>query len=87
MAQLRCLSRDCFPGGKKNKIVEVYRYMSEFSLGNIGQIAVNVADLNAAVGFYREILGLKFLFQYPGMAFFNDPSGNTLALMSEIYDE
>ena len=45
--------------------------MSEQRLGKIGQIAINVADLKAAVSFYRDTLGLNFLFQYPGLAFFN----------------
>ena len=58
--------------------------MSELRLNKIGQIAVNVADLEVAVVFYRETLGMKFLFQVPGMAFFEDPSGNLLAFMSEI---
>jgi len=36
----------------------------------IGQIAVTVADLARAVSFYRERLGLRFLFEVPKMAFF-----------------
>jgi methylmalonyl-CoA/ethylmalonyl-CoA epimerase len=45
--------------------------MPELALNQIGQIAVNVADLEAAVSFYRDILGMKFLFQIPGLAFFD----------------
>ena len=45
--------------------------MSELSLNQIGQVAVNVADLEAAVSFYRDTLGMKFLFQVPGLAFFD----------------
>lgn len=45
--------------------------MPELALNKIGQIAVNVADLEAAVAFYRDILGMKFLFQVPGLAFFD----------------
>jgi len=45
--------------------------MSEIKLEKIGQIAVNVANLDAAVAFYRDTLGMKFLFQYPGLAFFD----------------
>ena len=37
----------------------------------IGQIAVNVHDLPRAVSFYRDVLGLKFLFEAPSMAFFD----------------
>jgi methylmalonyl-CoA/ethylmalonyl-CoA epimerase len=36
----------------------------------IGQIHVNAHDLERAVAFYRDGLGLPFLFQVPGMAFF-----------------
>jgi methylmalonyl-CoA/ethylmalonyl-CoA epimerase len=39
-------------------------------LARIGQIAVNVKDLDRAVGFYRDVLGLRFLFQAPRLAFF-----------------
>ncbi len=43
----------------------------KFGLSQIGQIAVNVNDLEAAVVFYRDTLGLPFLFQFPGLAFFD----------------
>ncbi len=36
----------------------------------IGQIAINVHDLDRATAFYRDTLGLQFLFQVPKMAFF-----------------
>jgi Predicted enzyme related to lactoylglutathione lyase len=37
----------------------------------IGQIAVSVSNLERAVAFYRDVVGLKFLFQAPpGLAFF-----------------
>jgi predicted enzyme related to lactoylglutathione lyase len=41
------------------------------SLSEIGQIAVRVSDLDRALKFYRDNLGLPFLFQVPGMAFFD----------------
>jgi predicted enzyme related to lactoylglutathione lyase len=41
------------------------------SQARIGQIAVNARDLPRAVRFYREALGLRFLFEVPGMAFFD----------------
>lgn len=40
-------------------------------LNEIGQIAVPVDDLDRAIGFYRDTLGLRFLFQVPTMAFFD----------------
>ena len=43
----------------------------EGNLNTIGQIAVPVKDLERAVSFYKETLGMAFLFQVPGMAFFN----------------
>ena len=40
-------------------------------LSRIGQIAINVHDVGKALAFYRDILGMKFLFEVPGMAFFD----------------
>jgi methylmalonyl-CoA/ethylmalonyl-CoA epimerase len=40
-------------------------------LSTIGQIAITVTDVDRAVGFYRDTLGMKFLFQAPNMAFFD----------------
>ena len=41
------------------------------SLASIGQIHINVRDVERATAFYRDALGMKFLFQFPGMAFFD----------------
>ena len=42
------------------------------SLNQIGQIFVNVKDLQRAIAFYRDMLGMTFLFQAPpAMAFFD----------------
>ena len=40
-------------------------------VGPIGQIAIPVTNLERAVAFYRDKLGLKFLFQVPNLAFFD----------------
>ena len=41
-------------------------------ISRVGQIAVNVHDLDRAVAFYRDVLGLRLLFQAPpGLAFFD----------------
>ena len=67
-----------------------------FGLENIGQIAIPVKNLDEAVKFYRDVLGMKFLFQAPpGLAFFDCngirllldvPSGeNKLVRSSIIY--
>jgi methylmalonyl-CoA/ethylmalonyl-CoA epimerase len=37
----------------------------------IGQIALNVKDLERAIGFYRDALRIPLLFSAPGMAFFD----------------
>jgi methylmalonyl-CoA/ethylmalonyl-CoA epimerase len=43
-----------------------------FGLAQIGQIAVPVRDIERAVAFYRDTLGMQFLFQAPpGLAFFD----------------
>lgn len=39
-------------------------------LSKIGQIAIPVQQLERAVAFYRDVLGLPFLFQTPNLAFF-----------------
>jgi predicted enzyme related to lactoylglutathione lyase len=39
-------------------------------MSEIGQIAITVSDVNKAVVFYRDVLGLKFLFSAgPNLAF------------------
>lgn len=46
--------------------------MSGPNLTRIAQVAVAVKDLDRAVAFYRDVLGLPFLFQAPpGLAFFS----------------
>jgi catechol 2,3-dioxygenase-like lactoylglutathione lyase family enzyme len=42
-------------------------------LGPIGQIHVSVTDIERSVSFYRDVLGMSFLFRVPGqpMAFFD----------------
>ena len=37
----------------------------------VGQVAINVRDVQRAVDFYRDVLGLRFLFQIPNAAFFD----------------
>jgi catechol 2,3-dioxygenase-like lactoylglutathione lyase family enzyme len=45
----------------------------------LGQVALSVADLPRAVAFYRDVLGLPLLFEYPNLAFF-DQGGVRLML-------
>lgn len=47
--------------------------MSFEGLGSIGQIHLSVADVDRAIGFYRDVLGMPLLFRVPDqpMAFFD----------------
>jgi predicted enzyme related to lactoylglutathione lyase len=51
-----------------------------FGLSAIGQIAVNVKDTDRAVEFYRDTLGMKFLFSAPPSLAFFDCAGIRLML-------
>jgi methylmalonyl-CoA/ethylmalonyl-CoA epimerase len=45
---------------------------SDFGLSIIGQIAVPVSDVDSAIAFYRDVLGMRFLFKAPpGLGFFD----------------
>jgi methylmalonyl-CoA/ethylmalonyl-CoA epimerase len=55
-----------------------------FGLGEIGQIAVPVSDIDRAITFYRDILGMNFLFKAPpGLGFF-DCNGVRLLLDTPV---
>ena len=43
----------------------------QVALDRIGQIAINAKDLARAVRFYRDTLGMRFLFEVPNLAFFD----------------
>ena len=51
------------------------------ALGRIGQIALSVSDMDRSVAFWRDTVGLKFMFQAPNVAFF-DVAGVRLMLGS-----
>jgi len=59
--------------------------VSSVALSQIGQIGLSVSDLDRAVTFYKDSLGMKFLFRAPNLAFFDcggirlmlDPLENT----------
>jgi methylmalonyl-CoA/ethylmalonyl-CoA epimerase len=44
---------------------------TSLQLGRIGQIALTVRDIETSVAFYRDALGMCFLFQVPNLAFFD----------------
>ena len=43
---------------------------TDLALNRIGQVGILVQDLDAAVAFYRDKLGMQHLFTAAGMAFF-----------------
>ena len=65
-----------------------------FGLRQIGQIRIQVTDVDRAVAFYRDVLGMTFLYAFPGMGFFDadgvrlmlvEPEGRAFGGESAIY--
>lgn len=56
------------------------RAIAPVQLGPIAQIAVNVKELARAVTFYRDTLGLRYLFEAPPQMAFFDCGGVRLML-------
>jgi methylmalonyl-CoA/ethylmalonyl-CoA epimerase len=56
-------------------------------LSTIGQIAITVTDVDRAVRFYRDTLGMKFLFKVSNMAFFDCDGVRLMISASEKPDE
>jgi methylmalonyl-CoA/ethylmalonyl-CoA epimerase len=52
----------------------------QLQISRIGQVAIPVHQLERAVTFYRDMLGMTFLFQTPDLAFFQ--CGETRLLLS-----
>jgi methylmalonyl-CoA/ethylmalonyl-CoA epimerase len=50
---------------------------------DVGQIHVNARDLQRAIGFYRDVLGLPYLFEIPGSAFFQAGSVRLMVGVAE----
>jgi len=44
---------------------------SGLAITRVGQVAINVQDVGRATAFYRDVLGLKFLFAAGQLAFFD----------------
>src|SRR3954447_17879766 len=44
---------------------------SAFGLTHVGQIGITVHDLDRAAAYYRDVLGMRFLFSAPNLAFFD----------------
>ena len=54
--------------------------VSSFGLSKIGQIAVVVHDVPKAVAYYRDVLGMRLLFEIPPTMAFFDCAGIRLML-------
>lgn len=57
------------------------------NLSTIGQIAISVSDIDRATEFYRDALGLSFLFSAPPSMSFFDCEGVRLMLTVPEHDE
>lgn len=44
---------------------------ADLHLGQIGQISLTVTDIDRAITFYRDTLGIQSLFRVPNLAFFD----------------
>ena len=60
---------------------------TSFGLARIGQIAVTVGNLDRAVVFYRDTLGMPLLFQVPNMAFFDCGGIRLMLSLAEMQGE
>ncbi len=56
---------------------------TELQIEGIGQIAIAVSDLGQAVPFYRDVLGLKLLFEAPPRLAFFDCGGVRLMITTQ----
>jgi catechol 2,3-dioxygenase-like lactoylglutathione lyase family enzyme len=54
-----------------------------FGLSTIGQIGITVTDIDRAIAFYRDTLGMKLLFQIPNMGFFDCAGVRLMLSISE----
>jgi methylmalonyl-CoA/ethylmalonyl-CoA epimerase len=56
----------------------------QFGLRSLDQVHVPVDDLPRAIDFYRDVLGMVFLFEVPSMAFFS--LGDVRLMLGERLD-
>lgn len=62
---------------------------TDVRLNQIGQISLNAHDVERATAFYRDVLGMRFLFQFPPKLSFFDCGGVRLMISlpeGEEYD-
>jgi methylmalonyl-CoA/ethylmalonyl-CoA epimerase len=53
---------------------------ADLATAPIAQIAIRAHDVARATAFYRDRLGIRFLFEFPGLAFFQ--SGDTRLMLT-----
>jgi methylmalonyl-CoA/ethylmalonyl-CoA epimerase len=58
----------------------------DVGIEGIGQIAIAISDLERSLGFYRDVLGLRVLFQAPPGLAFLDCGGVRLMLTPQLGD-
>lgn len=71
--------RSASPTSEDAPVTEPNPSTPAFGLDRIAQISIVVQDVERAAAFYRDALGIKFLFAFPGLAFF-DAGGVRLML-------
>ena len=74
--------RRWFRAPKHGALAQQERIMSTVGLGRIGQISRTVSDIAQSEAWYRDVLGLKHLFTFGKLAFF-DCGGTRLFLSQE----
>jgi catechol 2,3-dioxygenase-like lactoylglutathione lyase family enzyme/DNA-binding CsgD family transcriptional regulator len=74
--------RAWFQAPKGSALAQQETSMTTLELGPIGQIARSVADIQKSEQWYREVLGLKHLYTFGSLAFF-DCGGTRLMLTQQ----
>ena len=51
-------------------------------ISHVHQVLIGCDDLDSSIAFYRDVLGCDFVARVdpPGLGFFKDPAGNTVAI-------
>jgi DNA-binding CsgD family transcriptional regulator/catechol 2,3-dioxygenase-like lactoylglutathione lyase family enzyme len=74
--------RNWFKAPKNGALAQQEKSMSAIGFGRIGQISRSVSDIAKAEAWYRDVLGLRHLYTFGKLAFF-DCGGTRLYLRQE----
>jgi DNA-binding CsgD family transcriptional regulator/catechol 2,3-dioxygenase-like lactoylglutathione lyase family enzyme len=74
--------RNWFKAPKNGALAQQEKSMSAIGFGRIGQISRSVSDIAKAEAWYRDVLGLRHLYTFGKLAFF-DCGGTRLYLSQE----